>query len=61
MLKLMLSQISLDRMNAREWQKNLIILRVLMKLLLDASELHSPFWGVDLRMGIQTCNQGCAS
>lgn len=44
MLKSVLSQISLDRMNDRKRQKTLIILGVLINLLLGTSELHSPFF-----------------
>lgn len=43
-LKPALPQISLDRMNDREWQKHLTILRVLRNLLLETSELQSPFF-----------------
>lgn len=44
MLKSLLSQISLDRMNDRGMAKNLILLRVLINLLLETSELDSPFF-----------------
>lgn len=44
MLKSVLSQISLDRMNDRKRQKNLTILGVLINLLLGTSELHSLFF-----------------
>lgn len=43
-LKSALPQISLDRMNDREWQKHLTILRVLRNLLLETSELQSAFF-----------------
>lgn len=53
MLKSVLSQISLDRMNDRKRQKNLTILGVLINLLLGTSELHSPFFSRGaLRMGL---------